>query len=171
MTPERQRVEQIRARVAALGDADWQLAAGGEGMLLDSIGTELGAGGHVRVTLARFTDAASSEEMELAARAPGDLSFLLGLFDRAVKKLAPPPPARPTKNHAAEAAIRCGEAAFKRFLIERHGLESPASDERTAQHLRGLLGVSSRREINDGGAALDAWKRLRGEYEAWRRAG
>jgi len=75
------------------------------------------------------------------------------------------------KNHAAEAAMKCGDPAFKRFLMERHGLESPATDERATQKLRSLLGITSRRELNHGGLSAEAWVRLRREFEAWRRAG
>ena len=75
------------------------------------------------------------------------------------------------KNFAAEAAIKCGEPAFKKFLIERHGLESPASDERTAQKLRSLLNIGSRAELNKDDAAAAAWKALRGDFDAWKRTG
>jgi len=37
-----------------------------------------------------------------------------------------------------------------------------------AQRLRSLLGVTSRREINEGGAALERWKQIRAEYREWR---
>jgi hypothetical protein len=55
--------------------------------------------------------------------------------------------------------------------MERHGLDSPATTERAAQKLRSLLGVTSRRELNSDADAAARWKRLRGEFEAWKRAG
>ena len=166
---ERQRVEQIRARVAALGGADWSLAADGDGMLLESVAPEIGASGTARVTLARFGEHATGEEMELAARAPADLTFLIGLFDRAVKALRPPP-AKPAKNHAAEAAIKAGDWYFQRFLAERHQLLPPLTAERATQRLRSVLGVTSRKELNvSGSVAAARWVRLRDEFEAWRR--
>lgn len=67
--------------------------------------------------------------------------------------------------------MACSRPAFKTFLMERHGLDSPATDERCAQKLRGILGVTSRRELNDGGQAAERWKRLYGEFENWKRAG
>jgi len=72
------------------------------------------------------------------------------------------------RNHAAEAAIKCQEPGFKAFLEARHGLERPLTDERVAQRLRSLLGVTSRREINEGGAALERWKQIRADYREWR---
>ncbi len=75
------------------------------------------------------------------------------------------------KNHAAEAAMKCQEPAFKAFLEARHGLERPLTGERVAQKVRSLLGVTSRAELNRNAAAVDRWKRLRGEFETWRRVG
>ena len=165
----------IRGRLAALDGADWTLAADEDCMRIyaRNRGEMIG--------IADFSRLATSDEMQIAAYAPQDLRFLLGLLERCaarVKALSPHPAASPSDgqapraanlaNHAAEAAMLCQTPAFKRFLIERHGLESPASDDRAAQKLRSLLGVSSRREINDGGAALDGWKALRTEFNVWK---
>jgi hypothetical protein len=68
----------------------------------------------------------------------------------------------------------CASPAFMRFLHERHGLSfDGAHDEatrkaRAAQRLRSVLGVVSRREINDGGAATAAWKELRRDFQVWK---
>ncbi len=78
---------------------------------------------------------------------------------------------RRAKDYAAQAAMIGTTPAFKRFLMERHGLDSPATDERCAQKLRGLLGVTSRRELNDGGQAAERWQALWREFEGWRKAG
>lgn len=75
------------------------------------------------------------------------------------------------KDYRTEAAMRCQDPAFKRFLIDAHRLESPATDERAAAKLRSLLGVTSRREINDSEQAVARWKRLRGDFENWKRVG
>lgn len=72
------------------------------------------------------------------------------------------------KDYAAEAAMKCDDPAFKRFLMDRHGLQSPATEERTAQKLRSVLRVTSRRELNDGGEAAARWVQLRRDFEAWR---
>ncbi len=75
------------------------------------------------------------------------------------------------KDYTTEAAMRCQDPAFKRFLIDCQGLENPATDDRTAAKLRSLLGVTSRREINDSQQAVERWKRLRGDFENWKRVG
>jgi hypothetical protein len=72
----------------------------------------------------------------------------------------------------------CASPAFMLFLHERHGLEKPMTAERAAQKLRSVLGVVSRREINDvrrdaTGAlienpALAAWKDLRRDFQVWK---
>ncbi len=86
-----------------------------------------------------------------------------------------PPDAEPAgvlaagKDYAAEAAMKVQDWRFRRFLAERHGLVPPLTAERATQRLRGLLGVTSRRELNDGGRAALAWVRLRNDFETWRR--
>lgn len=214
MTSDAARLTEIRARYKAIAPAKHALVWDGEGALVVADGT-----GGEKFEIARILAVASSDEREFLGEAAGAVGFLLGLVDRAARKvreLAPPPdpfaarslteaemrdqagrcgcrgvddmcpcqnaPDRTTrarweaeaveqKNFAAEAAIKCGEAAFKRFLMERHGLDSPATDERAAQKLRSLLGVTSRRELNSDAKAAARWKAVRGEFENWKRAG
>ncbi|GAB5505803.1 MAG: hypothetical protein Rhirs2KO_09660 [Rhizobiaceae bacterium] len=173
---ELQRLERIRGRVMSLGEAGWELASEGSGMLLDA------AAGADRVTIARFQQA-TTDEMQLIAAAPGDLGFLLDLVDRAIedarrrakatREAAPPK----GKDFAAEATMKCGTVAFRQFLAEQHGLDlSGAGDDaerekRAVAKLRSVLGISSRSEMNRDGAVADRWRDLRGAFEAWRRAG
>jgi hypothetical protein len=185
---EARTLAEIRGLVGRI-DPEWQLAADPDGMMVEST-----LGGE-RIPIIRFTSFASSDEMQLAADAPRHLRFLLGLLDRAIEKVrqtagglgcdgSPPDrsgapaqgqsrsdDAARERNYAAEAAMKCGEPAFKKFLIERHGLESPATNDRTAQKLRSLLGITTRAALNDDMAAAERWKRLRGEFENWKRAG
>lgn len=166
---EARRVTAIRSQLAGLDDSDWRLGSGGDGMQLFC-----GARDGSLVAIAAFTGQANSDEMQFAADAPSNVRFLLGLLDRAIEALRPKPPAPPPaakKNHAAEAAMLCGEPAFKRFLMERHGLESPATDDRAAQKLRSLLGVTSRAEINENDAVRERWFALRGDFYAWKGRG
>jgi hypothetical protein len=79
--------------------------------------------------------------------------------------------ARSPKNFAAEASMKCQEPAFMAFLCECHGLERPLSPQKAAQKLRSLCGVGSRRDLNNDATAAARWKKLRDEFEAWRRAG
>lgn len=114
------------------------------------------------------------------------MAFLLDLLDRAFFEIRSlkgiherqkpaetrgPPAASSVKNYAAECAMRCEDPAFMVFLEQCHGLERPLTPERTAQKVRSLLGVQSRKELNNGGRASDAWKMLRDSYAAWKRAG
>jgi hypothetical protein len=111
-----------------------------------------------------------------AVVAPDTVRFLLRVLDkefREIRAMKAPPPERsdPAKNFAAECGMKCGEAKFGEFLEVVHGLERPLSPERVAQKVRSMLGVTSRAELNNGGQAAERWKALRGEFEAWRRAG
>src|SRR5690606_5085342 len=153
-----------------------------EGMLLDAL--EKAEGGTSRIMLARFGKHTTYDEAQLIAAALPDIRFLLGLVDRALAfaaearrsrqqhSAAPPAPGQhKRKNYATEAVMKCAEPAFKRFLMERYGLESPATNDRVAQRLRGILRVTSRRELNDNNQAAERWKALRSEFDAWRRVG
>lgn len=174
------RLQKIRDLIHALSGAEWMLAADGKGMFVEA----KGSGGEL-VPILRFHRGATPEEIEFVAAGPGNVRFLLGLVDRAIRahRKAQEGPAqgeprsgettreRKARDFAAEAAMKCQEPAFKAFLEERHGLERPLTDDRTAQRLRSLLGVTSRRELNEGGEAAERWKRLRGDFEQWRKAG
>lgn len=179
------RLAAVRRRVSALDGGGWMLSADGEATMLDARGRD----GSL-VTIARFERLVSLEEMEIAAAAPDDLRFLLSLVDRAIRfasRAAGSPAGRADEresglpasrddcrvgtrqpDHTTEAAMLCGDAAFKRFLLDCHGLEPPASDERAAQRLRGLLGVTSRREINQSDAARERWLALREDFRKWK---
>jgi hypothetical protein len=166
---EAPRLSAIRRRVAAIDSARWMLSADGDATILDARGRD----GSV-VAIARFERLASPEEMEIAAAAPEDLRFLLGLVDRAIEaarrgQARHDPPTRGAPDHTTEAAMLCADPAFKRWLMDCHGLDSPATDERAAARLRSLLGVTSRKEINQTEDARARWTALRDEFRAWKR--
>mgnify|MGYP001468068653 CR=1 FL=1 len=178
----------VRARLAALLGAEWMLVAEGAGFMVVSRDPD-----GVMTPILRFEPQANMDEMQVAAFAPADLAFLLHLVDRAIaaarvasgearKSDRTPAEGRPAgapaareagnpKDYAAEAAMKCAEPAFKVFLHEQHGLEKPLTDERVAQKLRSLCGVTLRRDLNDDSAAAARWKELRRAYDAWRKAG
>jgi hypothetical protein len=165
----------IREQLAAI-DGEWVLASGRQADGGDRVFIEATGPMGELSEVATFHPDASTEEMQFAASAPQHVRFLLGLIDRAITKARggkpqPPEPEKQRKDYAAEAAMKCAAPAFKKFLMENHGLESPASDERTAQKLRSLLGVTSRAELNHDDQAALRWKALRGDFENWRRAG
>ncbi|EKF17081.1 hypothetical protein [Nitratireductor pacificus] len=181
-----ERLRAIRAGLSSLDSRNWQLAHDDTGPLIEAV-DEHGA----FVVLARLSEA-TFDEGRFIATAPETIRFLLSLVDRAIASLAARAEGAPAgrgkgpdarsgagtaaaqpepKDFAAEAAMKCTEPAFKTFLAERHGLEKPATDARTAQRLRSVLGVTSRRDLNDNGKAAARWKALRAEFQAWRTAG
>jgi hypothetical protein len=170
MTTDAARLARIRDQFHAIAPGRWMRAHDGEGALLVADGTK-----GEKFEILRFTNYASEAETAFVCDAAEAVRFLLDPVDRAARKvreLAPAPSPEPAApNYAAEAAIKCGEPAFKAFLIEKHGLEKPATDERTAQRLRTLLKITSRAELNADAEAAVRWKALRGDFEAWKRAG
>ncbi len=173
---ESARLAMIRRRLAAISPGMWMRAHDVHGCFVQARDPM----GELSPVL-RFDGRATDDEIDLVVDLPETLSFLLSLIDRAIAKhrrageagsAAPPQQRqRDPKDYAAECAMKCAEPAFRVFLEEKHGLERPLTDDRVAQRVRGLLGVRSRRELNDSDRAGAAWRQLRGEYGAWRRAG
>lgn len=69
-----------------------------------------------------------------------------------------------------QAAMRCNEAAFQRFLSEEHSAFQILDPETAAAFVRGFCGVKSRSEIVEGSEAAEKWLGLDGKYDLWMRA-
>lgn len=168
MTQEAARLRSIRASLDAIAPGEWSRACDDKGEFVEARGPmgEL-------LPVARFHAGATVAEMTFMADAPGNVRFLLGLVDRAIRRARDAQPkAKPApdpKDFAAEAAIKCTEPAFKAWLEEAHGLERPLTDDRAAQKLRSLLAITSRSELNSDAAAAERWRKLRGDFNAWLR--
>lgn len=171
MSTDADNLRRVRAKLAALGGAHWQLCCDGDVSFVEA---------HTRHgelnKIATFHPGAQSEEIEFLVSAPDTVGFLLRLIDRAIAKARHgrsqvQKKANNTKDFAAEAAMKCEDAAFKVFLEQKHGLERPLTVERVAQKLRSILGIQSRKELNENGAAAQRWRDLRADFEAWRRVG
>ncbi|WOC15458.1 hypothetical protein [Pseudochrobactrum sp. MP213Fo] len=162
-------LRKIRDRHSSLGGAEWLLSSNGEVTIV-----EARTDGEPN-EVARFHRNATPDEIDFFANAPHMVTFLLGLVDRAIaaaRKAAPQAPDQApgkTLNYAAEAAMKCEEAGFLAFLEQCHGLERPLTQDRAAQRLRSLFGVTSRKELNSNSAAAQRWRSLRGDYDVWRR--
>lgn len=163
---EADRLNALRSDLHAVAPGVWSRAADGDGELV------LAGGPMGEIwTVARIDAGATDAEVRLLVGAVDNVRFLLALVDRAIAKLTPKPePAiAPEKNFAAECAMKCAEPAFKAYLEAEHGLERPLTDDRVAQKVRSLCGVTSRSELNAQGWAADAWQQLRRDFDAWKR--
>lgn len=164
---EARHLNTLRQRWALLDGASLLLGADDEGEFLDAKGRD----GSL-VTVLRFTGQATPDERDCVAHALDDVRFLLMLLDRAIKALRPARPAQEQreapKDHTTEAAMLCESSAFKRFLMEEHGLESPATTDRTAQKLRSLLSITSRKDLNNDDGARERWFALRAKFNIWK---
>ncbi|TPI39299.1 hypothetical protein FJW07_14050 [Mesorhizobium sp. B3-1-9] len=177
LSPDATRLKAIKVAIDALGPCDWTRAHDETGALIEARG-DYGE----RYVLARFGDHASVDEVAFVCGAPDTVRFLLHLLARAfseihelrgepVRRNKPVGEPAADKNFAAECALKCQDARFKVYLEERHGLERPLTDDRVAQRVRSILGVTSRKQLNDGGAPAEAWKALRADFAAWLKAG
>jgi hypothetical protein len=169
MISESARLSRIRDQLAAIAPGEWTRVHDDKGCFAEARGPM----GELLPVL-RFHSGASEDEIAFIVDAPDNMRFLLSLVDRAIARLRPALPENQKepdpKDYAAECAMKCAEPAFRAFLEQQHGLERPLTDERVAQKVRGLLGVTSRAELNDDGHAAARWTALRGDFDAWCRA-
>lgn len=177
-----ERLSAIRRRLDRLDPGSaWQIGYEGKARVIVS---------NDGAVLFSVTDAASSDDHEIASGAPEDLAFLLDLVDRATVKvrelqgaLTAFRNANPlrgeekgaSKNYAAEAAIKLTDLHFRQFL-RHHPDAQPvggASADRdpvqiATDRLRAILGVSSRAQLNTEPAAAQRWLDLRDEWNRFR---
>lgn len=166
-TSAQKRMEAVRTR-AARASRDWSVMADG-GICLTT------GEGEASFVVLRLTDEATVDDREFVLHLPDDHFWLLETYDRLyaryrsamaeIERLSPKPP-----NFAAECAMKCAnDNAFRRFLHQRHGLET--SDlERIKTRVRSILAVQSMAELNTDENARKRWQSLRVEFDNWRRA-
>jgi hypothetical protein len=120
-----------------------------------------------------FDPHADRNDIRFVVEAPARMLFLIRLVKSLKRRLEqfegspPAPPPKPT-DYAANCAMFCDKVAFQRFLTEMHGLHNQNRDA-AASRVRTILNIQSRAELNDNPAAAEGWKKLRSEYEAWRK--
>lgn len=83
------------------------------------------------------------------------------------------PPAKDRKAWAdlpcsQQAAIRCGELPFQKFMSE-YNVGQVHDAETCAQAVRFLTGCDSRSELNKYGPKQDIWREIEAEYQTWLR--
>jgi len=77
--------------------------------------------------------------------------------------------------YSQQAAMRCGEREFARFLAEKFTVDSVVAGgnkslpEFSSDAVRQICRVKSRSELERGTAAGDKWEALEAEYWAWQR--
>ena len=66
------------------------------------------------------------------------------------------------------AQMGCKSQMFGKFLREQMGiLEVEDNDESRAESLRSILGITSRSELGKDKSTLEAFYRIKGEYDQW----
>lgn len=66
-----------------------------------------------------------------------------------------------------QAAIRCGEPAFWRFIAETSSAKTVNSAEGAAQYLRLNCGVESRADLDKDIEAAEIWREIERDYQVW----
>ncbi len=164
------RLADVKRRAAEIS-ADWQLAR---------TGTEIHAvvyKGTAPVCIAELTHDCGIADRDFILHTPDDTRFLLRLLSEAFSEIRRYKPADLQKqdqaaasgNYAAECAMRCNDQAFRQFLLEKKAAPDISDSIRVERHVRYLLKVDSRSELNNSAEARKRWFDLRAEFEAWMR--
>ncbi len=66
---------------------------------------------------------------------------------------------------AQQAAIKCSDEAFQRFMVEMH--EAEPGEDGAADAVRAYCGVASRSDIKANTQAAGCWRDLLGRYRLW----
>lgn len=130
------------------------------------------------VTLGHFSTDALPDEIELICGAFDLLLLLMRTRARAReefrelrRQLGQEEKRLREGDFAANAAMHCGERPFQRFLEEASQC-GPVRDKLAADtRLKGLLNITSKKQINEDAAAQGRWIAFRGRYEHWMRGG
>ena len=149
----------------------WGMVADGQSMRVTSFRAE-----GDEVTICVLTPEALPDEIDLIAGALDDLRLFARSRARASEAFralrdqsAGGAPRLREGDFAANAAMLCGERTFQRFL-EEAGADGAVRDKDAAdKRLKTLLGITSKRQLNDDLAAQAGWIDLRGRYQAWMR--
>jgi hypothetical protein len=169
----RRKLQQIRDRHERAG-AEWTLAADDEGLALVVRAADAPDIDKVAV----FVPNVRHDLQDFAIHSHDDLGFVLRQLFRATDRLEqiytrhpeerPAPPPKPP-NHARDCSIHCGLQAFRRFLIEHHDLQDATDNERVANHVRQMLDVKSRSDLDVDKAAGDRWLDFKRQFETWKK--
>ena len=72
--------------------------------------------------------------------------------------------------YSQQAALKCGDEAFQRYLAERFNSDPKWFDEETtAKHVRSMCRVRSRADIKPGTVAGTMWEDILYHFHAWLR--
>lgn len=125
---------------------------------------------------AEFAADVPREQIEYLGSAYADIGFLLNLIDRSFQEIerlkqrqpATAPPALINRNYATQAAIKCGEPLYIRYLEQGHSLEPGAGTEAIEAAQRAAVRIQSKKELNTDAAAQQRWLAHCRDFEAWR---
>ena len=172
---EAQQLALVRERLQAIGNCQWAVVREKGGRFLEA---RMISGQFLRI--ADFDPGATDAEVTFIEHAPQMVKLLAELVARAAAKvreqaaeivvLKDELAALRTgpKDYTTEAAMRCAEPRFRKFLAERHGLARD-DEEAAAACLRAALGIASRKVLNTDPEAAARWRAMRRAFEAWGR--
>jgi hypothetical protein len=71
---------------------------------------------------------------------------------------------------AAQCAIRCGEQAFRIFLMEEHEYRprDKSDPDEAADFIRSMFGINSRTELGTDQRKRVLWNQLDNQFQAWK---
>lgn len=170
---EKDVLERLRFAAQATADDRWLVETDGEQVFIIAA-RATGEDVHICTIHADALEV----ERRLIGQALEHMRLFLGLFDRAAgtvrdlkRQLGQQERKVRAGDYAAQAAMLLDDRRFQRFL-EGKGAGGPVRDKGAADtRLKSLLRLESKRQLNSEDWAREAWKRLMGEFDAWKRGG
>jgi hypothetical protein len=169
---DKRKLEILRARHGG-ASGEWSLSRTGEELLAQL------APRTQPVAIATLSADCAWYDRDFLLNAHRDMAFLLRLLADAfavIREMRDQHNQRTVRedvvespNYAAECAMKCAEQLFRRYLIERHGMQDAADSVRIATHVRKILAVTSRNELNVNPEAAERWKEMRADFNFWSR--
>lgn len=124
------------------------------------------------VPIAQLLPDCSYDDRQLMIKAPMLIHALIALCERSFDEIRKLKPKEKKKKftEANRCAVWCAEKfMFARWLMVATGLQDASDAERIKTHVRFLLRVESLSEIDKTPEAASAWKKMRDDFETWRK--
>jgi len=178
---DKARIDEIKTRIEQ-SPRDWKAEYFGDECKLKAMPSAAMSVTSIHETYATLRTP-DFDAIELLRHARDDLEFLLSLIERASAKIRSLEAQKSNpqdnqaqydagtgKDYTSNCAILCGEPSFKKYLKSVHGLGS-ATNEATAAKVRELLGIASRKTLNENQEKAKLWLQLTREFENWKKHG
>lgn len=168
-------LDEIR-RVDALATAEW--LRGLDPATRAPILSVREAGSSTVQDIATLRPGISFDDEQMLIKGRAWIRFLLSMLDAAIarihaqnmeiRNLERKAAGKGPPDYTTECAMLCNDHDFRLWLIDRHGMDPSADAKHVESHVRTMLKIKSRKELNTDPAASARWQRRKKDFETWK---